>query len=187
MECILWIRHLIDSLSQFLQGCMQCHAILGRVITALDCIWLYKHIGCYVSVGAKHDTVRHKNGVIEPANSIKALRPSQLGPQFASNILRCSFSRGTHCIFLFQIRSSSFLMVNLVFPNDPNYNKLPLASNRRQAIHGLMMTRPMMKSSNGNIFRVTGPLCGEFTGHRSIPRTKASDADIWCFLWSAPE
>ena len=31
----------------------------------------------------------------------------------------------------------------------------------------------MMTSSNGNIFRVTGPLCGEFTGHRWIPRTKA--------------
>ena len=27
---------------------------------------------------------------------------------------------------------------------------------------------PMMTSSNGNIFRVTGPLCGEFTGHRRI-------------------
>ena len=24
----------------------------------------------------------------------------------------------------------------------------------------------MMPSSNGNIFRVTGPLCGEFIGHR---------------------
>ena len=43
----------------------------------------------------------------------------------------------------------------------------------------------MMTSSNGNIFRVTGPLCGEFTGHRWIPRTKASDAELWCFLWSA--
>ena len=31
------------------------------------------------------------------------------------------------------------------------------------------------------------PLCGEFTGHRWIPLTKASDAEIWCFLWSAPE
>ena len=39
----------------------------------------------------------------------------------------------------------------------------------------------MMTSSNGNIFRVTGPLCGEFTGHRWIPRTKASDAELWCF------
>ena len=36
----------------------------------------------------------------------------------------------------------------------------------------------MMTSSNGNIFRVTGPLCGEFTGHRRIPHTKASDADL---------
>ena len=37
------------------------------------------------------------------------------------------------------------------------------------------------------IFRVTGPLCGEFTSHRWIARTKASDAELWCFLWSAPE
>ena len=35
-----------------------------------------------------------------------------------------------------------------------------------------------MKSSNGNIFRVTGSLCGEFTGHRWIPLTKASDAEL---------
>ena len=34
----------------------------------------------------------------------------------------------------------------------------------------------MMMSSNGNIFRVTGHLCGEFTGLQWIPRTKASDA-----------
>ena len=27
----------------------------------------------------------------------------------------------------------------------------------------------MMTSSNGKIFRVTGPLCGEFTGHRWVP------------------
>ena len=45
----------------------------------------------------------------------------------------------------------------------------------------------MMTSSNGNIFRVTGPLCGEFTGHWWIPLTKASDAELWCLLWSAPE
>ena len=44
-----------------------------------------------------------------------------------------------------------------------------------------------MTSSNGNIFRVTGHLCGEFTGPRWSHRTKASDAELWCFLWSAPE
>ena len=31
---------------------------------------------------------------------------------------------------------------------------------------------PIMTSSNGNIFLVTGPLCREFTGHRWIPLTK---------------
>ena len=45
----------------------------------------------------------------------------------------------------------------------------------------------MMTSSNGNVFRVTGHLCGEFTGPRWIPSTKASDAELWCFLWSASE
>ena len=38
----------------------------------------------------------------------------------------------------------------------------------------------MMTSSNGNIFRVTG--CGEFTGHRWVPLTKTSDAELLCFL-----
>ena len=41
--------------------------------------------------------------------------------------------------------------------------------------------------SNGNIFRVIGLLCGDFSGHRWIPLTKASDGEIWCFLSSAPE
>ena len=45
----------------------------------------------------------------------------------------------------------------------------------------------VMTSSNGNILRVTGLLCGEFTGHRWIPHTNASYAGLWCFLWSAPE
>ena len=38
-----------------------------------------------------------------------------------------------------------------------------------------------------DIFRVTGLLCREFTGHRWISRTKASDAELWYFLWSALE
>ena len=36
-----------------------------------------------------------------------------------------------------------------------------------------------MTSSNGNIFHVTGPLCGEFTGHEWIPLTEASVS--WSF------
>ena len=42
----------------------------------------------------------------------------------------------------------------------------------------------MMASSNGNIFRVIGHLCGEFTGLRWNPRTNA--IELWCFL-SVPE
>ena len=42
----------------------------------------------------------------------------------------------------------------------------------------------MMTLSNGNIFRATGHLCGEFTDPQWILRTKASDAELWCFLWS---
>ena len=45
----------------------------------------------------------------------------------------------------------------------------------------------MMTSLNGNIFRVTGHLWVESTGDWWIPLTKASKADLWCFLWSAPE
>ena len=52
--------------------------------------------------------------------------------------------------------------------------------------HAITVLRMMMTSSHGNIFRVTGHLCGEFTGDRWIPRTKTSDAKLWYFLWSAP-
>ena len=54
--------------------------------------------------------------------------------------------------------------------------------------HSVILHTPchMMTSSNENIFRVTGPLCGEFAGHRWIPLTKAIDVELWCFLWSAP-
>ena len=46
--------------------------------------------------------------------------------------------------------------------------------------------RGMMTSSNGNISALLG-LCvsGEMTGHQRIPLTKASDTELWCFLWFA--
>ena len=55
------------------------------------------------------------------------------------------------------------------------------------SIHRHIHLTYIMTSSNGNIFRVTGPLCGEFIGQPWIPRTKASDAEHWCFLWYASE
>ena len=52
--------------------------------------------------------------------------------------------------------------------------------------HKIKPIRDIMKSSNGNIFRVTGPLWWEFTGYRQISLSKTNDADLWSFLWSAP-
>ena len=49
------------------------------------------------------------------------------------------------------------------------------------------MMNIIMTSSNGNVFRVTGHLCGELTCPRWITHTKASDADLSCFLWSMSE
>ena len=50
-----------------------------------------------------------------------------------------------------------------------------------------MMQKYMMMSSNENIFCITVPLWGESTNHWWIPLTKASDTELWLFLWSAPE
>ena len=67
------------------------------------------------------------------------------------------------------------------------YDNIAVCSGFKQLHMSLHDTYIMMTSSNGNIFRVTGHLCGEFTGPRWIPDTKASDAELWWFLWSAPE
>ena len=45
----------------------------------------------------------------------------------------------------------------------------------------------MVTSSHEKKFCVTGVLWREFTGHRRIPLTKVNDAELWYFLWSAPE
>ena len=67
--------------------------------------------------------------------------------------------------------------------------KLDVGLRRSQCVKSPITTnaQAMMTSSNGNIFRVTGPLCGEFTGRRWIPLTETSDAGCWYFLWSPPE
>ena len=61
------------------------------------------------------------------------------------------------------------------------------SSHRGPIIRSFDVTLIMMTSSNGNIFSATGPLYGEFTGHRWIPLTKASNAELWCFIWSVSE
>ena len=59
----------------------------------------------------------------------------------------------------------------------------PLPDGFRQVNHALEV---MMMSSNGNIFRVTVFLCVEFTCHRWIPLTNASDAELWFFSVICP-
>ena len=58
--------------------------------------------------------------------------------------------------------------------------------NRWQPLSQPIMAWFMMTSSNRSIFRVTGILCRKYTDHQWNPRTRASDAELWCFLWSAP-
>ena len=53
--------------------------------------------------------------------------------------------------------------------------------------YGTNISDYMMTSSNGSIFHIIGLLCREFTGHRRISLTKASDPELWCFLWCEPE
>ena len=60
----------------------------------------------------------------------------------------------------------------------------PVIASNVSCTNPVFIMTTMMTSSNGNIFRVTGHLCGEFTGPRWIPRKKTSDAELWCFLWS---
>ena len=45
----------------------------------------------------------------------------------------------------------------------------------------------MMTSSDGNIFRITGPLWSKYTGHRWIPLTKAAELFLWYAAQQAAE
>ena len=77
--------------------------------------------------------------------------------------------------------------LNYVFGIFPTFSQYPLDLSTSHLTDVTAAHISMMTSSNGNIFRVTGHLCGEFTGPRWIPRTKASVAELWCLLWSASE
>ena len=47
----------------------------------------------------------------------------------------------------------------------------------------LLCRRCIMTSSNGNIFRITGPWWGESNGHQRIPLTRASGAELSYFIF----
>ena len=90
-----------------------------------------------------------------------------------------------HDVIMWTTAMAILLWYNLCYKIDDDF-----ASSMRSCLltsDTNLTTGFMMTPSNGNIFCFTGPLCGELTGHRWSPRTKASDAGLWCFLWSAPE
>ena len=86
-------------------------------------------------------------------------------------------------VFIIWLIVNAILMTKLQWKQ--NQNTLILI--QQNEIESVVCKMSMMMSSNGNIFRVTGPLCGEFTGDRGIPLTKAIDGELWCFLWSGTE
>ena len=77
------------------------------------------------------------------------------------------------------------------------YRSIPFWYKRTRMIHscaspkhimtsnGIITT--MMTSSNENNCHVTGHFLGEFTGHQWVSLTKVSNAELWCFLWSATD
>ena len=83
-------------------------------------------------------------------------------------------------LFFFSILIQS---VNMFSPKRPiDYN-----SSVTWIVFCRLTDDDMMTSSRANIFRVTGHLCREYTDYRWSPCTEASDTELWCFLWSAPE
>ena len=109
-------------------------------------------------------------------------RNQQLG-----RIMQAETTEFEHNLFIrlktYKLKFKSNKWCRLMFPKSVSSNFIG-----RQCLFSLLLSNQNMKTSpNENIFRVTGPLCGEFTSYRWIPLTKSSDAGLWCFLWSAPE
>ena len=90
-------------------------------------------------------------------------------------------SNGVSTVVFHLWRHMSSLAFQITGGNSTVFYQFALANNK-----AYIKAPNMMTSSDGNIFRVTGHLCGEFTGLRWIPHTKASDAELWYFLWCAP-
>ena len=98
-----------------------------------------------------------------------------------------NFSNGARCLTLIicDIKLIHDLMMSPIIFNKICHHKVAILNHVTWYIMMWMSIHLaiMMMSSNGNIFCITGPLCGEFTGHRWIHLTKASDAELWCFFY----
>ena len=132
-----------------------------------------------------------------PSTSAKCLSINDVCFRVSSNYFRRQTVVITPCRYVKEITLDDIMVISSTWkePLLLSWWYLPLQKNTCR-YHGLMLHLALscyscildtMTSSNGNIFRVTSHLCGEFSGDRRIPGTKASDAELWCFLRSAPE
>ena len=97
-----------------------------------------------------------------------------------------SFKEGTRVVLQQLHRNRTFWVPATTERPNHFYGRTRVARRSQPCVKGPLPTfikiYIMMTWSNGNIFRVNGPFCGEFTGDRWIPRIKASDAELWCFF-----
>ena len=101
------------------------------------------------------------------------------------------WSLHSKCLFYIQrrllIKAATFVFMKIVhiYLNKSKSDVLRVkpCHNIYPLIHDRQSLKPTKLNSNENIFRVTGSLWGEFTGHRWIPFTKAGDVELWFFFY----
>ena len=194
MRCRLCAQTLIHILLQSLQWCMQYHVILDRVKLAPDSIRICNDMNTAIAIEQSFlNEICFEYMVsltiklcYDMLYQFKCNIP--IGHMILNLVLIVSDSKGINLLYhtnliIYSVSHDWMIQENPV--NTLAVDGSAPCVDRSTASTILAMC--MMTSSNGNIFRVTGPLCGEFTGHRWIPHAKGSDAELWCFLWSALE
>ena len=122
----------------------------------------------------------------------KSRRFSRRYSFFSLNMLWMESSFITHCLHYLSNRANDRIKCMIKLGEAHCYFQYSLAfsycgtlGDKRAIINSWGMVKYLHIHDDvikWKIFRVTGPLCGEFTDHRWICRTKASDAELWCFL-----
>ena len=152
--------------------CLRC--LLHHILSLIFCIYVPGKPGiCFRYYGAVYDECKH-------SDKFWLADRTRLFVQYTislSSLCKLIWRHWTYKMPVKYILSSVWVRLSIFSP-------LSILQYVGLYVFSLPISIPMT-SSNGNIVRVTGHLCGEFTGHRWIPRTKASDAELWCFLWSA--
>ena len=79
----------------------------------------------------------------------------------------------------------TFLQLLPPLPGDNELNMFPNRVKSRYPLNNICKDLPMGAPYIAHMGQLWGTCLS--AGPRWIPRTKASDAELWCFLWSAPE